>query len=186
MTRTNFLQLVTYTCTAHRCYSVFWMICFTFYKSTPALTLIRFYKLSWKDSTRMLKKNSFKFLEGWSSRCDNCCPDGFVESICAYECVSFDFIYSAALFYIVRNKHATVLTVNMRNLIINTLINSMQLHRTDETMLRNGCLTLCQFRIPQDIVSNNYWRLPSLSKYFSCTENVNPVFCICSCSSTIP
>ncbi len=29
----------------------------------------------------------------------------------------------------------------------------MKLHIHDETMLRNGCLTLCQFRIPQDIVS---------------------------------
>lgn len=29
----------------------------------------------------------------------------------------------------------------------------MSIHRTDETMMRNGCLTLCQFKIPSDVVS---------------------------------
>ena len=29
----------------------------------------------------------------------------------------------------------------------------MDLHNEDPTMMRNGCLTLCQFKIPQDVVS---------------------------------
>lgn len=28
----------------------------------------------------------------------------------------------------------------------------MNAHRVDETMMRNGCLTLCQFKIPQDVL----------------------------------
>lgn len=64
---------------------------------------------------------------------------------------------SAALFYIARNKHTNLLTQNVKNMVISTLINGMSLHINDETMLRNGCLTLCQFRIPQDIVSVPQW-----------------------------
>ncbi|XP_065219359.1 protein zer-1 homolog [Planococcus citri] len=59
---------------------------------------------------------------------------------------------SAALFYIARNKHTNLLTQNVKNMVISTLINGMNLHINDETMIRNGCLTLCQFRIPQDIL----------------------------------
>ena len=65
------------------------------------------------------------------------------------------FCCSAALFYIVRNKNPNLLTQNVKKLVISTLLNSMTLHMKDETMLRNGCLTLCQFRIPQDIVSES-------------------------------
>lgn len=28
----------------------------------------------------------------------------------------------------------------------------MSAHKNDETMMRNGCLTLCQFKIPADVV----------------------------------
>lgn len=27
-------------------------------------------------------------------------------------------------------------------------------HKHDDTMMRNGCLTLCQFKIPVDVVSS--------------------------------
>lgn len=39
--------------------------------------------------------------------------------------------------------------------IISTLLNGMNAHKNDDTMMRNGCLTLCQFKIPQDVVSIN-------------------------------
>lgn len=28
----------------------------------------------------------------------------------------------------------------------------MEQHVTDSTMMRNGCLTICHFKIPQDVV----------------------------------
>lgn len=45
------------------------------------------------------------------------------------------------------------LVVGVRKRIISTLLTGMSLHRDEETMMRNGCLALCQFRIPQDVVS---------------------------------
>lgn len=37
--------------------------------------------------------------------------------------------------------------------MIVVLLDAMETHLEDSTMMRNGCLTLCQFRIPQDVVS---------------------------------
>lgn len=41
----------------------------------------------------------------------------------------------------------------MKNHIIRTLLNGMSEWLKDDTMMRNGCLTLCQFSIPYDVVS---------------------------------
>ena len=42
----------------------------------------------------------------------------------------------------------------MKRRIIGALITGMVNHKDEETMMRNGCLALCQFRIPQDVVSS--------------------------------
>lgn len=41
----------------------------------------------------------------------------------------------------------------MKRRIIGALLAGMNAHKDEETMMRNGCLALCQFRIPQDVVS---------------------------------
>lgn len=61
---------------------------------------------------------------------------------------------SATLFYIVKSTMAEELskTVRAKKRIITTLLNGMAAHINDETMMRNGCLTLCQFKIPSDVL----------------------------------
>lgn len=61
---------------------------------------------------------------------------------------------SATLFYIVKMKEKGELVARMKRRIISTLLAGMSAHRDEETMMRNGCLALCQFRIPQDVMSN--------------------------------
>ncbi|XP_032665429.1 protein zer-1 homolog [Odontomachus brunneus] len=61
---------------------------------------------------------------------------------------------SATLFYIVKMKERVELVARMKRRIISTLLAGMSMHRDEETMMRNGCLALCQFRIPQDVMSN--------------------------------
>lgn len=64
------------------------------------------------------------------------------------------FIFSATLFYIVKGTGPELHDdVRVKRKIITTLLNGMSVHKNDDTMMRNGCLTLCQFRIPQDVVS---------------------------------
>lgn len=54
-----------------------------------------------------------------------------------------------------KNKDRPLLLndVTVKRRIITTLLTGMDYHNYDETMMRNGCLTLCQLRIPQDVVS---------------------------------
>ncbi|KAL1117159.1 hypothetical protein AAG570_004486 [Ranatra chinensis] len=59
---------------------------------------------------------------------------------------------SATLFYIVKNKDTPGLTTRVKRAVITTLLNGMNSHRNDDTMMRNGCLTLCQFKIPNDVL----------------------------------
>ncbi|XP_054275660.1 protein zer-1 homolog [Macrosteles quadrilineatus] len=59
---------------------------------------------------------------------------------------------SATLFYIVKNKDIPPFPAKVKRKIITTLLNSMNTHQEDDTMMRNGCLTLCQFKIPQDVL----------------------------------
>jgi len=39
--------------------------------------------------------------------------------------------------------------------ILTTLLNGMLKHREDPTVMRNGCLTLCQFNLPQDVLHHS-------------------------------
>lgn len=60
---------------------------------------------------------------------------------------------SATLFYIVKGRDKTRFGTPIKNHVIRSLLNGMWTHLADETMMRNGCLTLCQFSIPNDVVS---------------------------------
>ncbi|KAG0730508.1 Protein zer-1 [Chionoecetes opilio] len=60
---------------------------------------------------------------------------------------------SASLFYIAKSEDKNSLSVRARQKMIIVLLDAMETHLEDSTMMRNGCLTLCQFRIPQDVAS---------------------------------
>ena len=59
---------------------------------------------------------------------------------------------SASLFYIVKGGEKMQFNVKVKQRILHTLLVSMMEHKGDATMMRNGCLTLCHFRIPDDLV----------------------------------
>lgn len=65
---------------------------------------------------------------------------------------------SASLFYIVKGDEPTYLNIKIKRLIVKVLLDAMWEHKFDTTMMRNGCLTLCNFKIPQD-VQFDYCRL---------------------------
>lgn len=58
---------------------------------------------------------------------------------------------SATLFYIVKGKKNTI-AIHVKRKIITALLTGMEFHSGDETMMRNGCLSLCQFKIPSDVI----------------------------------
>uniref|UniRef100_A0A1B0FKZ3 Protein zer-1 homolog n=2 Tax=Glossina TaxID=44049 RepID=A0A1B0FKZ3_GLOMM len=68
---------------------------------------------------------------------------------------------SATLFYIVKGRDRAKFGTPLRNHIIRTLLNGMEVHITDDTMLRNGYLTLTQFQMPTDVLFE-YERLISV------------------------
>nr|CAD7454216.1 unnamed protein product [Timema tahoe] len=68
---------------------------------------------------------------------------------------------SATLFYIVKGKDKTSFDMRTKHMVIGTLLNGMSAYRSDDTMMRNGCLTLCQFKIPEDVLFD-YERLVHL------------------------
>lgn len=59
---------------------------------------------------------------------------------------------TTTLYYLVR-CHLTQVAMNIRvkQKIISTLLNVMYAHRHDTTIVRNGCLTICQFQLPHDV-----------------------------------
>jgi len=67
-------------------------------------------------------------------------------------CLNLFQFSSATLFYIVKGKEKHVFGVKEKRRLICTLINGMSTHKGDDTMMRNGCLTLFQFKIPDDVV----------------------------------
>ena len=69
----------------------------------------------------------------------------------------FYFLDSATLFYIVKGRDRTKFGTPLRNHIIRTLLNGMEMHVNDDTMLRNGYLTLTQFQMPNDVVCITYY-----------------------------
>ncbi|XP_014366608.2 protein zer-1 homolog [Papilio machaon] len=59
---------------------------------------------------------------------------------------------SATLFYIVKGKEKDKLGMKLKRNILNALLDAMEEHRKDETVMRNGCITICQFKIPADVL----------------------------------
>lgn len=60
---------------------------------------------------------------------------------------------SASLFYIVKSDEAKHnFNIKIKRQIIARLLDAMQTHRYDTTMLRNGSLTLIHFKIPGDVI----------------------------------
>ncbi|GAU97886.1 hypothetical protein RvY_09111 [Ramazzottius varieornatus] len=62
---------------------------------------------------------------------------------------------SAALFYVVRNDGQSKIgkmDPYMRRLVIRAIVTAMGNNLNEQTMLRNGCLTLCQFHIPNEVM----------------------------------
>ncbi|XP_037299962.1 protein zer-1 homolog isoform X2 [Manduca sexta] len=59
---------------------------------------------------------------------------------------------SATLFYIVKGKEKDRIGMKLKRRIITALLDGMAAHLGDDTMMRNGCLTLCQFKIPTDVL----------------------------------
>ncbi len=60
---------------------------------------------------------------------------------------------SASLYYVAKSEALKRdLNLRVKRKILSTLLNGMLTHRDDPTMMRNGCLTLCQFQIPQDVL----------------------------------
>ncbi|XP_065359133.1 protein zer-1 homolog isoform X2 [Calliphora vicina] len=71
---------------------------------------------------------------------------------------------SATLFYIVKGRDRSKFGTPLRNHIIRTLLNGMEMHVNDDTMLRNGYLTLTQFQMPNDVLFE-YERLITILLY---------------------
>lgn len=64
------------------------------------------------------------------------------------------FFFSAILFYmanVIANK--AYFSLKMKRSLISTVINAMGAFQDDETVIRNACLTLLQFCLPDDLVS---------------------------------
>lgn len=69
---------------------------------------------------------------------------------------------SATLFYIIKTNQKSDFMLKMKRRIVDILLAAMNIHKDEETMMRNGCLALSHFQIPQDVVS-----FPLQSKKFS-------------------
>jgi len=60
---------------------------------------------------------------------------------------------SASLYYVVKSERLRKdWNMKVKRKIVRTLLNGMLAHKDDPTMMRNGCLTLCQFQIPGDVL----------------------------------
>ncbi|CDW59395.1 hypothetical protein TTRE_0000772901 [Trichuris trichiura] len=65
--------------------------------------------------------------------------------------VSIQIAGSACLFYILRYVNLDLIN---RQRVIDVLLTSMEIHCNEQTMVRNCCLSLCQFEIPNDLLLN--------------------------------
>ncbi|XP_076664513.1 protein zer-1 homolog [Andrena cerasifolii] len=61
---------------------------------------------------------------------------------------------SATLVCVLKMKKRSELEPRLKERIIHTLLTGMNLYKDEKSMMHNGCLTLCYFRIPQDVMSN--------------------------------
>ena len=77
---------------------------------------------------------------------------------------------SACLYYLVRDEPKDRVSVKVKQKILATLLNAMFGHKDDVDMMRNGCLTLCQFDIPNDVIFD-YERLIEILLYIVSTHN---------------
>lgn len=77
---------------------------------------------------------------------------------------------SASLFYLVKGDERPNFSVSIRRKIIKCLLDAMGYHRSDTTMLRNGCLTMIHFKIPQDVLFD-YERLVDVLLYIVSQED---------------
>uniref|UniRef100_T1IJT0 Protein zer-1 homolog n=1 Tax=Strigamia maritima TaxID=126957 RepID=T1IJT0_STRMM len=59
---------------------------------------------------------------------------------------------SASLFYILKGEEKKHFNIKINHKLIKVVLDAMCEHTLDTTMMRNGCLTLCQFKIPQDVL----------------------------------
>ena len=60
---------------------------------------------------------------------------------------------SASLYYVVKSDQLKRdWNIRVKRRILRTLLDAMLFHRGDPTMMRNGCLILCQFQIPADVI----------------------------------
>ncbi|OWF49357.1 protein zer-1 homolog [Mizuhopecten yessoensis] len=59
---------------------------------------------------------------------------------------------SASLFYIVKGPHKDNITYLQKRRLISCLLDAMERQHDEMTMLRNGCLTICNLSIPQDVL----------------------------------
>jgi len=72
---------------------------------------------------------------------------------------------SASLFYVIKSdSHKAELNPKMKKKILSTLLNGMFAHKSDLTVMRNGCIILSIFRIPEDILFD-YERLVRILLY---------------------
>ena len=77
---------------------------------------------------------------------------------------------SASLYYVVKSEPSDKINVKVKQKILATLLNAMFAHKDDAVMMRNGCLTLCQFCIPQDVIFD-YERLVQILLYIVAAHN---------------
>ncbi|XP_064649443.1 protein zer-1 homolog [Lineus longissimus] len=59
---------------------------------------------------------------------------------------------SASLFYIIKSGIGKKVAMKDRRQAILTLVDAMEEHFDEPVMMRNGCLTLCHFDIPRDVL----------------------------------
>ncbi|XP_045198944.2 protein zer-1 homolog [Mercenaria mercenaria] len=59
---------------------------------------------------------------------------------------------SASLFYIVKGCKKDRITHTQKRRVIGCLLDAMERHMAEHTMMRNGCLTLCHFNIPYEVL----------------------------------
>ncbi|XP_041367990.1 protein zer-1 homolog [Gigantopelta aegis] len=59
---------------------------------------------------------------------------------------------SASLFYIAKGEKKGNITQKQKRKIIRLLLTGMRNFNNEQTMMRNGCLTLCHFNIPFDVM----------------------------------
>lgn len=115
--------------------------------------------LLWQQCFRLwrniLLKSIFRFLEGSSKYIY--VKDIHIIYILHYKSITeYVNYFSATLFYIVKGKEKERICIKLKKKIISALLDAMEAHLGDDTMMRNGCLTLCQFKIPQDVVNINF------------------------------